>query len=137
MSIVTDIKNAIKIVIDNTDLLGIVYSKDRKTLDRMPAMTMWWDGFEQEPGSGKSTEVGWRFLLRVHVQLNDEGKAQDDIDTLVPQIMDALRCNPQLDTGSGPLIRDSIVTTGDVNARLDRDPQIIAELTYIAYKEES
>lgn len=139
MSILADIKMAVKTILDATGLLGIVYTQDRAVLERMPAVTMWSDGFAQEPGPDKTTDVTYRILIRVHVALKagQESKTQNDVDALVPAVMDALRRNPRLDTGAGPIVFTSILRTGDISVDLDqRNPRIVAEMLLEAIKEE-
>lgn len=107
-------------LLDASAKFGSVYTEDRERIEKpVPAaIVMWNESGSQVPGAGEMVTRTINLILRLLVpRLATSGdvKMQTDNDTKLQDLLEVIRDNPQLDTGSGPLVLSCFAQSWDIN----------------------
>jgi hypothetical protein len=133
MSIVKTLETQIIGILDGVSALQKNWDHEPKKLGALPCSTLLFTGFAQEGVERMSTETTYKWAMKLYFDLNDAKTAQDQIKTVLPDVLSAFRTNPGL---NGNCIY-SIVASGEVYFLLDRDNTLaVVEMELSATREE-
>lgn len=131
MANLAEIRTRIKTILEDTGHFQKVFAYEPNRFAQLPAASIFFDGFENSPrvfGTVKPFEIGWRFIIRLYVLLQDAEKAQQEIDTYVSSVITQMNSNADL----GGMAFDNRVQSGDVFVSLDKNqPHLMAEINVI------
>lgn len=128
------IENKIEAILNTVSDLKFVRKYEPSKLDSLPAATLFYDGFEQKIIAVKNFGITHKWILRVYVALNDAKRAQDDIKSLIGDILTAFKS----DVKFGDTVLFGRIISGNVGALTQKEkPQMVVEMNIEAWYEET
>jgi hypothetical protein len=119
------------IAIIETAIINLLtnYCPDLKTIlnyepdkvPQLPAVSLWYDGFDQTQTEAVSYTINHKWLMRLYVRLNDDKIAQDDMKALIKSILSAFKSDLNL---SNTVLKETI-PSGTTAAVLDRNNPVL------------
>ncbi len=104
------------------EITGIKQTYDYPVLDigrKLPCLIILYDGFGQEPGAAKTSQVIWRWKLTLCYALETPLSGRwADLKALVPEILDKFRANP----GLGGTCWYAVLKAGEAVIHAPADP---------------
>ncbi|MEE6450530.1 hypothetical protein RAH41_08165 [Gottfriedia acidiceleris] len=126
----------IKTVLETVPGIKQAYDHEPQAISQFPAATLYFDGFTQDDLTTNRNEVGWKWTVRLYLQLNtsDVKSPQVAIRSLLTDTLKELRKNINLNNSC----LYHTVSNGDVFAILDQaNPLMVVEFTLVATTRES
>jgi len=101
--------------------LKTILNYEPKLIPELPALTLWYDGFDQTQTEAVSYTVNHKWLMRLYVRLLDAKTAQDDVKALSKSILSAFKSDLNL---SNTVLKETI-PSGIVSAVLDQNNTVL------------
>lgn len=133
---IASIETGIVAILNTVTELNWVKDHEPEQVEKFPAATLFYSGFEQK-GAGKiSTETTYRWIVRLYVRFRSKkpNDSWDDLKALVPDVLTKFRNDPSLNSTCSY----SLVESGEVFFLPNKkNPQLMIELNLWALKQES
>jgi len=135
MSTITDCEARIKTLIEGISGTPVksVYKYEPKKLGKLPAFTMDFIGFDNEPSEVASNTITYRWILRLYFALNDAEIATTKMKDVLNKVMNALRDDPSLNSNCITSLMDGAAV---FYAKEKDRPLIMVEIEFHAIQEE-
>jgi len=125
--------NIVSILSTITDLKTVLAYEPRE-IPELPALTLYFDGYDQTQTEAVSFTVTYKWIMRLYVRLLDAKTAQDDVKSLTKQILSKLKLFLNLNE----MVLLSYTPSAAVSVMLEKNnPVMLVEFNFTAMREEN
>jgi hypothetical protein len=111
----------INLITTQVPTLATVLNYEPKQMPALPAVTLWYDGFDQTQTEAVSYTINHKWIMKLYVRLHDAKIAQDDMKDFIKKILSAFKSDLSLTH----TVLKEVVPSAVTGAVLDKNNPIL------------